>query len=99
MYTDLTRTKGVMEFWLDKGVAGFRCSVTGKLYEHKDFPDEPHSVGRENWPAYYSLSHMYTYDQPEVIDTVIGWRKFVDDYSRRKNTFPRYGESGGRRAG
>jgi len=79
-----------MEFWLDKGVAGFRFSSVGKLYEHKDFPDEPRSFGREKWPVYYSLIHKYTYDQPEVIDTVIEWRKFVDDYSRRKNTFPRY---------
>lgn len=79
----------IMEFWLDKGVAGFRFSSVGKLYEHKDFPDEPRSPNREKWPVYYSLIHKYTYDQPEVIDTVVEWRKFVDDYSRRKNTFPR----------
>jgi len=78
-----------MEFWMDKGVAGFRFSAVGRLYEDKDFRDEPHSVGRENWPIYYSLEHKYTLDQPEVIDTVIEWRQFMDDYSKRKNTFPR----------
>lgn len=78
-----------MEFWMDKGVAGFRFNAVGKLYKHKDFRDEPISVGRENWPIYYSLNHIYTHDQPEVIDTVIEWRKFMDEYSKRKNTFPR----------
>ncbi|KAL4097548.1 hypothetical protein QTP88_022306 [Uroleucon formosanum] len=79
----------IMEFWMDKGVAGFRFNAVGKLYKHKDFRDEPISVGRENWPIYYSLNHIYTHDQPEVIDTVIEWRKFMDEYSKRKNTFPR----------
>lgn len=78
-----------MEFWMDKGVAGFRFSDVGRLYEDKDFRNESHSVGRENWPIYYSLDHKYTLDQPEVIDMVIEWRKFMDDYSKRKNTFPR----------
>lgn len=74
---------------MDKGVAGFRFSSVGKLYENKDFLDEPLSVGKKNWPIYYSLNHIYTHDQPEVIDTIIEWRKFMDDYSKRKNTFPR----------
>jgi len=88
-----------MEFWLDRGVAGFRFSSVGKLYENKDFPDEPRSVGREKWPPYYSLVHKYTYDQPEVIDTVTEWRRFVDGYSRRTNTFPRYSCRSPRRFG
>ncbi|XP_026808057.1 maltase A3-like [Rhopalosiphum maidis] len=79
----------ILEFWMDKGVAGFRFSAVGKLYEDKDFQNEPKSVGRENWPIYYSLDHIYTHDQPEVIDTIIEWRKFMDDYSNRRNTFPR----------
>uniref|UniRef100_A0A2H8TXU8 alpha-glucosidase n=1 Tax=Melanaphis sacchari TaxID=742174 RepID=A0A2H8TXU8_9HEMI len=79
----------ILEYWLDKGVAGFRFNAVGKLYEDKDFRDEPKSVGREDWPIYYSLNHIYTYDQPEVIDTIFEWRKFMDDYSNRKNTFPR----------
>jgi len=78
-----------MEFWMDKGVAGFRFNAVGRLYEDKDFRDEQNSIGREKWPIYYSLDHKYTLDQPEVIDTVIEWRKFMDDYSKRKNTFPR----------
>lgn len=78
-----------MEFWLDKGVAGFRFNAVGKLYENKDFLDEPPSVGRENWPVYHSLDHKYTHDDPEVIGTVLEWRKFVDNYSKRTNTFPR----------
>lgn len=79
-----------MEFWLDRGVAGFRFNAVGKLYENKDFLDEPHSVGREKWPIYYSLDHIYTYEDPEVYGTVAEWREFMDEYSKRKNTFTRY---------
>lgn len=82
-------SKNIMEFWLDRGVAGFRFSAVGKLYEDKDFLDEPPFVGRESWPIYYSLDHIYTYDQPEVIDRIIEWRRFMDDYSKRKNSFTR----------
>lgn len=79
-----------MEFWLDRGVAGFRFNNVGKLYENKDFLDEPKwGPGREDWPEYYSLHHIHSVDQPEVINTVIEWRKFLDDYSIRKNTYPR----------
>lgn len=79
-----------MEFWLDRGVAGFRFNAVGKLYENKDFLDEPHSVGREKWPVYYSLDHIYTHEDPEVYGTVAEWRAFMDEYSKRKNTFTRY---------
>lgn len=74
---------------MDKGVAGFRFNVVGKLYENKDFLDEPPSHGRESWPIYYSLNHIHTYDQPENVGAILEWRKFMDDYSKRKNTFPR----------
>lgn len=70
---------------MDKGVDGFRFSSLGRLYENVTFPDEPKKSGRESWPVYFSLNHVYTVDQPEVIDTIIEWRKFMDDYSRRKN--------------
>lgn len=82
-------SKNIMEFWLDRGVDGFRFSAVAKLYENKDFPDEPPSVGRESWPAYYSLYHIHTSDRPENVDTIIEWRRFLDDYSRRKNSFTR----------
>lgn len=74
---------------MDKGVAGFRFNAVGVLYENKDLLDEPLRPGRESWPPYYRLHHVYTHDQPEVIGTVLEWRKFMDDYSKRKNTFPR----------
>ncbi|VVC30061.1 Hypothetical protein CINCED_3A024361 [Cinara cedri] len=79
----------IMEFWMDRGVAGFRFNAVGKLYENANFTDEPHSVGRESWPKYYSLTHEYTNDVPENVETILEWRKFMDNYSKKKNTFPR----------
>lgn len=74
---------------MDKGVAGFRFHAAGRLYEDKDFRDEEKVAGREKMPAYYSLDHKYTHDLWEDFNMMIEWRKFMDDYSIRKNTFPR----------
>lgn len=78
-----------MEFWMDKGVDGFRFNSLGRLYENETFADEPKRPGRESWPVYFSLDHKYTVDLPEVIDKIFEWRKFMDDYSKRKNIRPK----------
>lgn len=78
-----------MEFWLDRGVAGFRFHAAGRLYENASFTDQPLSTNRENWPHYYSLVPTQITDMPESIETVIEWRTFMDGYAKRKNTFPR----------
>lgn len=81
--------KNIMEFWMDKGVDGFRFSSLGRLFVNETFPDEPDKSGREGWPAYFYLNHIYTVDQPEAIDRVIEWRKFIDDYSKKNNLRPK----------
>lgn len=74
---------------MDKGVAGFRFSAVGKLYENIDFLDEPYREGKEGSAVYFDMIHKYTSDQPEVIDTILEWRQYIDNYSKRKNTFSR----------
>jgi alpha-glucosidase len=74
-----------MEFWMDKGVSGFRFDAVKFLYENSSLPDEPFKPGMSNSSEYIELNHIYTTDQPEVIDTVIEWRAFMDNYTKTKN--------------
>jgi glycosidase len=81
--------KNIMKFWMDKGVDGFRFSSLGRLFVNETFPDEPKRSGHDDWPIYLTLNHIYSVDQPEVIDRIIEWRKFMDDYSKKNNLRPK----------
>jgi len=82
--------KDIMEFWLDKGVAGFRVDAVKCLYESETMLDEP-VIGSRTYGSKIApvLNHIYTSDQPEVIEILLEWRNFMDNYSKRKNTYPR----------
>lgn len=63
---------GVLRFWMDRGVDGFRIDAISFLYEvaaNSDgtYPNEPAAAPSPscNTPeAYCLLDHIYTYDQP-----------------------------------
>jgi len=91
MYVLAVDLKDVMEFWMDKGVNGFRFDALKYVYENIALPDEPLLPGRTNISDYMDIDHIYTTDQPEIIDTVKEWRAFMDNYSKSKNSsFSRY---------
>jgi len=77
--------KDVMGFWMDKGVNGFRFDALKYLFENSSLPDEPFLPGKSNASEYIELNHLYTQDQPEIIDIVIEWRAFMDNYTKSKN--------------
>lgn len=70
---------------MDKGVSGFRFDALKYLFENVSLSDEPYLPGKENSTEYTELSHIYTEDQPEVIDTVLEWKAFMDSYTKTKN--------------
>jgi len=78
--------KDVMKFWLDKGVNGFRFDALKYLYENNSLPDEPLLPEGTNASDYMDIDHIYTINQPEIIDTVKEWRGFMDNYSKTKNS-------------
>ncbi|HEV7335104.1 MAG TPA: alpha-amylase family glycosyl hydrolase [Bosea sp. (in: a-proteobacteria)] len=74
---------GIMRFWLDRGVDGFRIDVLWHLIKAADFPDNPPN------PAYTSalgemdrLLQLHSTDQPEVHDIAAGLRACADEYRR-----------------
>lgn len=83
MSTDL---QDIIEFWLDKGVAGFRFDALKHLYESASLTDELYIEGKEGSMNYDDMIHSYTTDQPETIDIIYSWREFMEEYSRRKNS-------------
>lgn len=82
--------KDILEFWMDKGIAGFRFDAVTRMYENETFVDEPYHQGKEGSTHYEDIYHIYTKNQPEVFETIIEWRKFMDNYSKRqKNPYSR----------
>lgn len=74
-----------MEFWLDRGVLGFRIDALKHLFEVEDLRDEPYLPGKENSTKYEDLDHICTTDQPEVYSIIQDWREFAINYTIRKN--------------
>ena len=69
-----------MEFWLRKGVDGFRIDVLNYVYKDPDFRDNPPCLGRR---PYEMQRHIYDKDRPEAIEVGIKMRQWIDRYPGR----------------
>jgi len=75
---------GVMRFWLDKGVDGFRVDVMWHMVKDDQFRNNP--VNPDYTPTmspYQQLIPAYSADQPEVHEVVAGMRRVMDAYQER----------------
>jgi alpha-glucosidase len=80
----LSAMLGVMRFWLDKGVDGFRVDVIALLAKDEQLRDEPANPSYQpDQFAYHSLRHTYTQDQPRVHDYIRAMRSVLDEYDER----------------
>lgn len=82
--------KDILKFWLDKGVAGFRCDAVYHLFEvapdtDGNLPDEPPSGKCDDPNSFCYLNHIHVVDQDETYRMIYEWRKVLDEYK----TFPR----------
>ncbi|XP_065224493.1 maltase 2-like [Planococcus citri] len=64
----------IIEFWLNKGVAGFRLDATPNFFEDKEFRDDDY--GRQ-------------YDLPEVYEFIHEFRTYLDHYNKEHGGFER----------
>ncbi|HVZ66772.1 MAG TPA: alpha-amylase family glycosyl hydrolase [Patescibacteria group bacterium] len=74
---------GVMRFWLDKGVDGFRTDAVDYLFEDKGFKDEP--INPNYRPGFHQytdqeLLHIYTNGQKESIDLLREMANILREY-------------------
>ncbi|XP_037949098.1 maltase A3-like [Teleopsis dalmanni] len=83
----VNQMKRILRYWLEQGVAGFRCDAVPVLFEvlpdeNGIYPDEEKS-GLTNDPddrSYLKLDLIE--NQPETIDMIYQWRQVMDDHQR-----------------
>lgn len=71
----------ILQFWLDRGVDGFRVDVAHGLVKHEDLPDwegNPFMIPREDPRA---LSRPM-FDQDGVHEIYRDWRKLLEEYGK-----------------
>lgn len=79
--------RGVLTFWLDRGVEGFRIDAINHMYEDARFLDEPKSnVSGLPDDDYDTLDHIYTRNLPETYEVLESWRKLLDGRSTSTDT-------------
>jgi alpha-glucosidase len=71
------RLMETVQFWLDRGVDGFRLDVFNLWFKHPDFPDNPPRIGLR---GYERQRHDYDIDQPEMHDALFKFRELLNDY-------------------
>ena len=71
---------GVMRFWLDRGVAGFRLDAITELFEDEKLRDAP-ELGGVNAQGDPILSDVYVKNLPEVHEVMRRLRAMTDSYA------------------
>ncbi|XP_064608495.1 maltase 2-like [Liolophura sinensis] len=74
--------EGVMRFWLDKGVDGFRVDAIQTLFEVEDVSlNEPRSFKPNVTEEEHDyVRHIYTQNQDETHDVIRSWRQLLEEY-------------------
>jgi alpha-glucosidase len=70
---------GAMQFWLARGVAGYRLDAIPTLFEDPQLRDEP-ATGGTNAYGDANLNHIYTDNLPEVHGVIRRMRAMVAKY-------------------
>lgn len=73
---------GVMRFWLDKGVSGFRMDAVSRLFEDPELHDDPYLPGYNAFGD-RNIQHKYTDDLPETHEVFRELRKLADSYPNK----------------
>lgn len=74
-----TAMYGVLDFWMKRGVSGFRIDAVSRLFEDPNLHDDPYLPGRNAYGD-RNIEHRYTDDLPEVHDVLREVRQVVDKY-------------------
>lgn len=74
----------VLEFWLARGVDGFRIDTIHHLIKDDQFRNNPENPDfRPGMPPHRSLLRRYTTDRPEVHEAIAKMRRVVDAHADR----------------
>ncbi|XP_066590163.1 uncharacterized protein [Prorops nasuta] len=75
----------IIEYWLRKGIQGFRVDAVPHLFEDINLTDEKLLDKCEDTDLYACFDHQLTKDQPETYNLIYSWRKILDDYAKFNN--------------
>ncbi len=73
---------GVLRFWLERGVDGFRIDVVHRLAKDPALRDNPLLPGRAG-QGYGSQQHVHDENHPDVHELLRGIRRVLDAYPER----------------
>ena len=74
---------GVVRFWLDRGVDGFRLDVINFIFKDADLRSNPYRI-RAAYPRRYEQQlHVHERNQPETHAFLRRLRRLVDGYGQR----------------
>ncbi len=77
---------GVLRFWMERGVDGFRVDALRRLIKDEHFrddlpnPDYHAGPGQDPWKA---LLHVHSLDRPEIHEVIARMRRVLDEYGER----------------
>jgi alpha-glucosidase len=71
----------ILDFWFDRGVAGFRIDVAHGLYKDAQLRDNPPLDRDDPLVGRYGLRPVYNANQPEVHGVYRDWRKIAEQYA------------------
>ncbi|KAH8355094.1 hypothetical protein KR093_005410, partial [Drosophila rubida] len=83
----VAQMKRVLRYWLNEGVAGFRCDAVPVLFEvepdeNGQYADEGLSGLTDDEDNRNYLKNELIENRPETIDMAYQWRNVMDDYQR-----------------
>lgn len=70
----------MMDFWLRKGVDGFRLDVFNAYFKDPSYKNNPFKPGL---PGFERQFHIYDIDQPEMMPLLAEMRSLLDSYPER----------------
>ena len=75
--------EGILRFWLDRGVDGFRIDVAHGLYKDEQLRDNPPGLVGGLGADLDAIDSPYIWDQPETLHVYERWRQITDAYDDR----------------
>ena len=75
--------EGILRFWLDRGVDGFRIDVAHGLYKDEQLRDNPPEITGGLGADLDAIDSPYVWDQPETLKVYERWRQITDSYDER----------------
>jgi alpha-glucosidase len=76
---------GILRFWFDRGIAGFRIDVCHIVVKDAELRDNPPATDDDApFQRLMGQRFVYNYNRPEVHDVIRRWRSVADGYDPQR---------------